>query len=74
MGDVPSFADWLFKNKTRWIHNVVSLTGDDIVDPKTFLSKHREYRHEYDEYLHKLKIEKEREEKEIRKKEFGAKE
>lgn len=70
MGDGPCRADWLFKHKTKWIRDFVSLTRDDIADPETFLSKHGEYRQEYDENLRKLKTEKEREEKEKRREEF----
>ena len=81
MGDGPTRADWLFKHKTKWIHDFVSLTGDNIADPEMFLFKHIGYRQKYDEYLQELKAEterketeKHREEFEKLKKEFGGKE
>ena len=70
MGDRASEAEWLFKHKTIWIHDVVSLTRDNIADPETFLSKHREYRQKYDKYLHKLKVETDSREKKEREEEF----
>ena len=80
MGDSPSYADWLFRDKSKWISDTVHLTEENIADPESFLSKHREYRQEYEKHLQELKIETERKETEKRreefeelKKEFGAK-
>ena len=70
MGDSPSYADWLFKDKSKWIHDTVHLTEENIADPESFLSKHRGYRQEYEKYLHELKVEIDHKEKEKHKVEF----
>ena len=70
MGDRATEAEWLFHHKTIWIHEAVCLTMNNIANPETFLSKHKEYRQKYDKYLLKLETEKEQREREERKLEF----